>query len=152
MKRKGFTLVELLIVVAILGVLSATMMVTATGSTVNSKAMTIANNIRSCKSAALLYCQTNGTGIGDVTAKVSDVLKAHVNAWADFNSSTATIKYTVSDDTSTTNDKWGIKVDFSSDTEHEAISTKLQAIPGFSSVGDSGVFTVNLWDGTIINR
>lgn len=55
MKRKGFTLVELLIVVAIIGVLAATMSMSAGNATAVAKASTIYSNIRNIKSAALVY-------------------------------------------------------------------------------------------------
>ena len=43
--RKGFTLVELLIVVAIMATLSATMTMAVSGSTARAKAPTIASNL-----------------------------------------------------------------------------------------------------------
>ena len=151
--RKGFTLVELLIVVAILGVLSATMMVTATGSTANAKAMTIADNVRSCRSAALLYYQINVgvEDLGGVTAKTSDVLSAHVSAWEDFNTA-GTIKYTVAEGANTAETAykdWQIVVDYSADTDKADISTALAKIPGFKNIGATGKFSVKLWDGTV---
>ncbi len=60
--RKGFTLVELLIVIAILGTLSAAMSVSVIGSTAKAKAATIASNVEACVNAAALYCADHMNG------------------------------------------------------------------------------------------
>ena len=60
--RKGFTLVELLIVITILGALSAAMSVASAKATVAAKASTIATNISNIKTAAALYQMQEGNG------------------------------------------------------------------------------------------
>lgn len=53
--RKGFTLVELLIVVMIIGVLSASMALVNNKATASAKAANIISNLKTMKTAALLY-------------------------------------------------------------------------------------------------
>ena len=55
MKRKGFTLVELLIVLMIIGVLSASMSLVNGKATASAKVSTIISNLRTLKSAAMLF-------------------------------------------------------------------------------------------------
>ena len=55
MKRKGFTLVELLIVIVVIGILSAMMMISSSEAVSSAKATTIVNNLRAVKVAALSY-------------------------------------------------------------------------------------------------
>jgi len=53
--RKGFTLVELLIVIIIIGILAAAMLLSSGSATASAEASNIVNNLRSLKSASLLY-------------------------------------------------------------------------------------------------
>lgn len=81
MKRKGFTLVELLIVVAIIGVLASMMTLSAGSSTATARAATIYNNIHSIKMAGLMYkmqegdafSEKNVTGANFKTAQLLDM-------------------------------------------------------------------------------
>ena len=54
-KRKGFTLVELLIVIVVIGVLSTMMMLSSTEAVSSAKAATIISNMRNLKTAALAF-------------------------------------------------------------------------------------------------
>ena len=54
-KRRGFTLVELLIVIVVIGVLSAMMMLSSTEAVSSAKASNIISNLRNWKTAALAW-------------------------------------------------------------------------------------------------
>lgn len=59
-RREGFTLVELLIVIIIVGVLAGMMMLSSSGSTDQAEAMKIVSNLRSLKAAVVLYKNEHG--------------------------------------------------------------------------------------------
>lgn len=143
--RKGFTLVELLIVVAILATLTAAMTASINGASAKAKASTIAANVETMKTVAK-QCQSNGgplgiaktggtliTSLSDATAE--HVLMGGMPAWADFSDSetTATIKYTAdtTQEDGKGSDNWAVVVDFSNDPEKDNIRTALKAIKGY---------------------
>ena len=53
--RKGFTLVELLIVIVVIGILSAMMMLSSNEAVTTARANNVASNLRNLKTAALAY-------------------------------------------------------------------------------------------------
>ena len=57
--RKGFTLVELLIVIVVIGVLSTMMMLSSTEAVSSAKASNIVSNLRNLKTAALAWYVDN---------------------------------------------------------------------------------------------
>ncbi len=78
MKRKGFTLVELLIVIVVIGILSAMMMLSSTEAVTSAKASNIISNLRNLKTAALAYYVDHLDYLEDSTSKVinmTDVVK-----------------------------------------------------------------------------
>ena len=163
MKRKGFTLVELLIVIAILGVLSATMMINVSGSTSGAKASAIASNIAECRRAAALYCYEKGDGEDaniETTTTAETVITTYVGTWKDF--SKGSTKYTADGEGRA---NWVVKVDFSEESDKTNIAAALEKIKGFGNYGattgsgdgekdadsvvSTGKFKVNLWTGKV---
>ncbi len=84
MKRRGFTLVELLIVIVVIGVLSAMMMLSSTEAVTSARASNIVSNLRNLKTAATaMYVDhqdganalENGEYTGDGTKSMDIVVK-----------------------------------------------------------------------------
>ena len=124
--RKGFTLVELLIVIAILGTLSAAMSVSVMGSTAKAKAVAIASNVEACVNAAAMYCADNMDA--DISsATTENVLSAYIGKWGDFGDENS-VKYEAKDITSDT---------LSQENAKSVVAT------------GEGVFYVLLWNGKV---
>ena len=73
--RKGFTLVELLIVIVIIGILAAAMLLSTGSATASAKASTIISDLRNLKAAAaMLVLESNDAFVS--TATVDEILTA----------------------------------------------------------------------------
>lgn len=71
--RKGFTLVELLIVIVVIGILSAMMMLSSSETVSTAKATVIIANMRNLKTAALAYFADNPHYIYSTPAGTTDI-------------------------------------------------------------------------------
>ena len=133
--RKGFTLVELLIVIAILGTLSA-MMTSSTGdATVRAKVSQIVGNIEACKLAAAVYYADNfdNKELKMSEKSAEDVLKANIPTYKDFQEGNITITPLTGDDGDYLGrDKWTIKVDFTKDADRTRLAALLKNTRGYS--------------------
>lgn len=69
-KRRGFTLVELLIVIVVIGILSAMMMLSSTEAVTSAKASNIVSNLRNLKTAALAMYIDNMDAFDKGTATI----------------------------------------------------------------------------------
>jgi len=83
-KRTGFTLVELLIVIIIIGILAGAMLLVAGSGTDKAEATKIVSNLRSLKAAALMYYADypNTTELNAVANKI-DLLKKYMDKTLD---------------------------------------------------------------------
>jgi len=72
-KRSGFTLVELLIVIIIIGILAGSMMLVAGSGTDTAEATKIVSNLRSLKAAALMWYADNlGMSFDDMETAINN--------------------------------------------------------------------------------
>ena len=68
-RRKGFTLVELLIVIVVIGILSAMMMLSSTEAVSSAKASNVVSNLRNIKTAVLSWYADNLNRVIKVSGK-----------------------------------------------------------------------------------
>jgi general secretion pathway protein G len=94
-KGKGFTLVELLIVLIIIGILAGALLLVAGAGTDKANATKIVSNLRSAKAAALMaYADANGTW----TPVSSDAMRAYLDTNEDSDNLTVETSGSASED------------------------------------------------------
>ena len=131
--RKGFTLVELLIVIAVLGVLAAMMSTSAGSASAIAKAAAIHSNIRSIKAAALLYRAEAGEDFHETDATEANLKKfIDLQIYRKFSNnkddSEDDVRYAIVEGTLNDNVlEYGayVVVNFAHDGDREAIATAL---------------------------
>ena len=133
--RKGFTLVELLIVIAVLGVLAAMMGTSAGSASAIAKAAAIHSNIRSIKAAALLYQAEAGEDFHEDDATEANLKKfVDLQIYRKFSGGTddskddvryAIVPGVLEDETNVLESGAYVVVNFENDGDRDAIVTAL---------------------------
>lgn len=146
-KRKGFTLVELLIVIVVIGILSAMMMLSSTEAVSSAKASNIVSNLRNLKTAALAMYVDNLDAFDGATALPTtgfptgytdwrSVLIKYLNAGGSSNTVDTSYQMTI------TNGKWYVYVNSIGDSRvSEKLAGRAKSVGLLDSTGAE--FTAN---------
>ena len=131
--RKGFTLVELLIVIAVLGALSAAMTMASSTATAKAKAASIVNNLKICTSGAEVYQfkHADDSDLKDITttAMLAEAVPSFTKFIAIGDDDKDTVLYAAVD-TTTGPAGWTITVTLKG-TDKSAIVDALKTFKGF---------------------
>ena len=162
--RKGFTLVELLIVIAVLGALSATMTMASKTATAKAKAASIVNNLQVCTSGAQVYQFEHADDKGLKDVSTVNMLKEAVPSFTKFTAVDANDKDTIiykAEDLDGEDEapaKWSIKVTLKG-TDRSDIVDALKTFKGFKgdvlaavATDEDYVITYTVIDGTVTGK
>ena len=130
--RKGFTLVELLIVIVIIGVLAAAMLLSSGSATASAEASNIITNLRGLKAAALMLYADSMDDFNKANPETPTIADA-----AKYMDNPGKVKaggYSIEVDT-TDKTKWFIKADLSSTGLNVAKDVKEKLMSRRESVG-----------------
>ena len=98
-KSKGFTLVELLIVIIIIGILAGMMMLSTGGATAKAEATKILADMRNIKAAAIMYYADNGEWpVAATKASLDKYLDKHLASTSYDITASGDVKVTVNTD------------------------------------------------------
>ena len=113
--RKGFTLLELLVVIGVMGILSSTAMIAGQQTTNAARATTIADNLEKAASAMMMYYSDNAETIdknGDTVANIVAGANAYLKTADALQTSATPGKYSVTVVGEDASAKWWIGYTF----------------------------------------
>lgn len=147
-QRRGFTLVELLIVIVVIGVLSAMMMLSSTEAVSSARASNIVSNLRNLKTAALAFYVDHVDSYDRAT--VTDNIKGHkpdIMKYMGNDGGNVTGDYTF---TGTTSNTWYVYYKIQNDAN---VRTKLAGrAKSTGLIGFSTEPTSNVTSGDYVNQ
>lgn len=139
--KKGFTLIEMLVVIAIIAVLVAIIIPTISSATTKAAAATDAANMRSLKAQITTSYLSDGVGTGKYITeiKADGTVVIDTNLYPAIKGFTSGDSVTIPDGTAKSADNW--KITFNSTTKAFTVTYKDKDIAGFAQVAETGSFT-----------